>query len=280
MGVRLAIGLIISGGYVPPRVFWRSLLAIERQVRSGASNRTLPPHLHITGLQIIESRQFPTDVARNDVCAGVLEGLNDYLLFLDADMVHPANIVENLLVHEKPVITARCHVKEYPYHAAMFVKDRVRDDEQAYTSVSYGRGVFEVERSGAAALLIRRDVLERLFELHGHNWFRYQRHPDPPHDYIVSEDAWFWKIAREAGFSTWANWDVVSGHVHETVIGDSFFQMALDHQRTQAMEQGGEIWERWKAHAVVCGYPEGVTLPNGDLVPPYSTTPAGRKGAR
>lgn len=286
--MRFAIGTIYSPGFNPPVAFWRGradapeegFCAIERRIVRGDVNRSLGlrgfPHLQLTGYRAIESRQFPTSVARNEICASVLAGDEDYLLFLDADMVHPADLVERLLVHEKPVITARYHLKKAPWNPVCYVKHRVLDGAHAYTSVHFGRGVFEVERGGAGALLIRRDVIDAIYRAHGHNWFQYQREPTPPHDYKVSEDFWFWRCARELGFGTYVDWDVVCPHVTEFPVDDAFFDTSLNHQAMDAMQQGGEVWEKWKSHAVVCGFEHGMVMPNGDTVPPYAITPGER----
>src|SRR5689334_15695315 len=116
--MRLAIGLLVSSGYRcetdflfgRPDTSGEGLFALVAHVNSGAANRALPKGRQITGVRTIISRKFPTDVARNEVCGHVLAGDEDYLLFLDADMVHPADLVERLLLADKPVITARYHL--------------------------------------------------------------------------------------------------------------------------------------------------------------------------
>lgn len=276
--MRLAIGLILSPGYTPPPEFWlgrpeapapEGLIALLQRLGSGTSNQSLPPDRRLTGYRMITSRCFPTDIARNDICASVLAGDEDYLLFLDCDMTHPAILAERLIGHDKPVITARYHMKKAPWNPVMYVKHRVVDGAQAFTSVHFGRGVFEVERGGAGALLIRRDVLDAMARADGHNWFRYQRADTPPHDFTVSEDFHFWARARALGFSTWADWDCVCGHLTTQAIDDSLFEASVDRQGVEALQAGGEVLAKYRAHAVVCGYPDGLVLPDGSIVPPY-----------
>jgi hypothetical protein len=276
--VKLAIGLCLSPHYAPPAEFWmgapeapapEGAVALIQRLASGQANKALAEP--VTGYRIITSRQFPTDIARNEICAAVLAGDEDYLLFLDADMTHPADLFERLVAHDKPVITARYHGKKHPWNPILYVKHRVLDGPHAYTPVHFGRGVFEIERCGAGALLIRRDVLAAIYEAHGHNWFRYQRKPEPPYDYGVSEDFWFCQVAREAGFSLWADWDVVCGHIGFHCERGAAFDMTLTQQTQDALRAGGDEWAKFKAHAVVAGAP-ALVFPNGDQVDEYTVT--------
>src|SRR6188768_601027 len=133
--MKLAIGIILSSGYkadteflfgrapdkdpgfddtmrqYPPEGF----VALSARIQTGQANLALPDGLKVTDCRTIVSRKFPTDVARNEICAGALACGADYLLFLDADMVHPADMFEKLLAHDKPVITARYHTKKAPF---------------------------------------------------------------------------------------------------------------------------------------------------------------------
>jgi hypothetical protein len=276
--VKLAIGLCLSPNYAPPAEFWmgapespsaEGAVALVQRLASGRANAVLADKL--TGYRIVTSRQFPTDVARNEICKSVLDGDEDYLLFLDCDMTHPADLFERLVAHQKPVITARYHGKKDPWNPILYVKHRVLDGPHAYTPVHFGRGVFEIERCGAGALLIRRDVLDAIYRAHGHNWFRYQRKPEPPYDYGVSEDFWFCKVARELGYSVWADWDTVCGHIGFHCERGQAFDVSLNRQTEAAMAAGGDTWETFAAHAVVAGAPKMV-FPNGEEIGAYIIT--------
>jgi glycosyltransferase involved in cell wall biosynthesis len=272
--VRLAIGLILSPGYTPPAEFWlgrpeqaqpEGYLAVLQRIQLGQANKALSEP--ITGFRQITGRKFPTDVARNEVCRAVLDGNEDYLLFLDCDMVHPPDLVERLLLADKPVITARYHLKKPPFAAVVYVKHKTQDGPHRYASIHFGRGVFEVERGGAGALLIRRDVLEAIREKEGDNWFRYQRDPKAPHDFTVSEDFWFWKQARECGFSTWCDWDIECQHLAQMAVDSSWNEPFLHKQVGQYEREG--VRELVLNNTIVCGYPDGMVLEDGTRIPEY-----------
>jgi|SRR5690348_604352 len=264
--MRLALGLIVSSGFRCDTDFLfgrpdcpnEGLYALATRLNSGIANRALPADRQLSGIRLIVSRKFPTDVARNEICAAVLAGDEDYLLFLDCDMVHPADLAERLLLADKPVITARYHLKKAPFSAIAYVKHRTQDGPHRYATIHFGNGVIEIERGGAGALLIRRDVLKAIQQRQGHNWFRYQRGPEPPHDFTVSEDFWFYQQAREVGFKCYCDWDCECQHIGPLAIDSSFNRPFLHHQISEYEKP--ETRELVLNNTIVCGYPEGMIL--------------------
>jgi len=276
--MRLAIGIVMTSAFAAPPQFWDSYEGLIWRLASGAINRTLPRHLLIEGARRIKSAKFPTDVARNEICRNMLKGNEDYLLFLDADMTFPLDLVERLVAEEAPVITARYHAKKPPFHAIAFVKHRTLDGPHRYQAVHYGRGVFEIERCGAGALLIRRDVLDALQVRIGDEWFRYQRGPDEAdhHDFTISEDFWFCQQVREAGFSIFCHWDVECEHLSTLPITResnlAFLRAELERLPLMTEEERARVL----ASMVVCGMPEGLEIAPGIVVPEYQVTPGER----
>lgn len=306
--MRLAIGLLVSSGYrcETDFLFGRAdtpnegLFSLMTRLNSGAANQALPPHLQLTGIRTIISRKFPTDVARNEVCDAVLKGDEDYLLFLDADMVHPANLVELLLRENVPVITARYHIKKSPFAAIAYVKHRTQDGPHRYASIHFGKGTFEIERAGAGALLIRRDVLEdirraqldrweRLMASEDYHrlpewarlylprtplvqWFRYQQGPKDGEDLNVSEDFWFWQQAREAGHKGFVNWDLECPHIGPMPIDGSWNGPFLHRQVSQT--DAPETRDMVLQNTIVRGYPDGLYLGEDEQyhIPEYQLT--------
>lgn len=305
--MKFAIGMIVSSGFRvdtdflygrpdhPPEGF----LALWSHIESGAINQHLPDELKITGVESILSRKFPTQVARNEICRNVLQKDHDYLLFLDCDMVHPIDMVQRLLLQQKPVVTARYHTKKAPFAAIAYVKHRTEAGPHRYASVHFGQGCFEIERAGAGALLIRRDVLQaihdrhmaRLAEIETLNipdwaraylpreqtvqWFRYQYGPEVNGDETVSEDFWFFQQAREAGFSCWCDWEIVCPHIGPQAIDDSWNRPFL---HTQISEyENPDVRDVVLNNTIVRGFKDGMILDDGKAhIPEYQLTPGER----
>jgi hypothetical protein len=337
--MRLAIGLVISPGFHPDNNFWlgrpdkdrpcahcqrdanphaenalghpfmprpEGFFAMWQRLQTGEANRHMAQP--ITGLNLIYSRLFPTDVARNEVCTNLLATDADWLLFLDTDMVHPADLPERLLSAHRKVITGRYHLKAPPFSTVAYVKHPTQDGPGRYSTIHFGQGIFEIERGGGGALLIHREVLEAIRDRqlrdwqdvlasaslaavpdwlrHGYlprrpttQWFRYQFDcPDTNKriDMNVSEDFWFYQQAREAGFSCWIDWDAECQHIGPMAVDSSF---NLPFLRTSLSEyENPDQRDRILQNTVVRGYPGGLLLgdEDGARIPEYQITPGER----
>lgn len=271
--MNVVLGVLLSHGFPAPVEFWDSYEALMHVVRSGAVNAGVPEDRQITSVRRIKSTAFPPDVARNEIVRSWLDqGSEEYLLFLDADMTFPANVVRQLVDHGQPVVTGRYHMRKIPYHAVAYVKHRTQEGPHCYAPVHWGRGLVEIERGGAGCLLIRRDVAEAIRARIGDNWFRYQRGPVPPHDFSVSEDFWFYQQAREAGFNCYLDWDCECEHLQLMGINRSWNEAYLDAQVRELPTLSPEQRAAVVGSFVVCGYPDGLTLPTGDHITPYTVT--------
>jgi glycosyltransferase involved in cell wall biosynthesis len=236
-GVKVAIGLLLSNGFPVPVPFFLSYFALYNRLVAGAGNANLPPHLQIVGAPLIHSQGFPVDCARNDVCRKVLESDADYLLFLDADMRHPADLVERLLKHDTAIVTARYHMRKPPFLAVAM--RHCGPNAFDCRAIERGQGLMPIDFGGAGALLIRRDVLEAM----GSDWFRYSRQTRAPFEYTISEDMHFYLNARKAGFQPYVDWDTECGHFAMMEVDGSWnrpFVEAADAQRARESAQQGE----------------------------------------
>lgn len=274
--MKIALGVLMSHGFPVPGDFVITLVDVMTHLMTGECNKFLPERLHVTGVSVLWSRQFPPNVARNELCRKALERGDDYLFFMDADMTFPADVVTRLLQHDKPVITGRYHARNPPHNAIAYVKHPLAEGPHCYKTVHFANGCVEIERGGAGALLIRRDVLEGIRFHEGDNWFQYQRGPDEPHDFTVSEDFWFYRKAREAGFPCWLDWDTECGHLQSFVVGGQHYQGYLNRQIEELPNLSDEDAARIVSHFVARGFPDGVTLASGHHVPAHELQPGER----
>lgn len=210
--MKLAIGLLLSNGFPVPSPFFLSYLGLYDRLVTGADNATLPAHLQIEGARLIHSQGFPVDAARNDVVREMLKSQADYLLFLDCDMRHPADLPARLLRHDVAVVTARYHMRRAPFLAVAM--RHCGPNPYDCTALRRGQGLMPIDFGGAGALLIRRDVLEAI----GDNWFRYSRQTREPYEFTISEDMHFYAQARAKGFQPYVDWDCECGHFAQVEI--------------------------------------------------------------
>jgi hypothetical protein len=208
--MKLALGLLLSNGFPVPAPFVLGLADLLTNVLTGDGNALLPASRWITSMNLINSRGFPVDTARNEVCRMFLdEQRGDYLLFLDADMRHPANLAHRLLSHNQPLVTGRYQMRKEPFHTvAMRLAGPGRHD---FKAIEDQHGLVPVDRAGAGCLLIAREVLADMRQINGDNWFQYQTGPNGLR--TVSEDMWFFEQAIACGYQPMCDLDCVSTHV-------------------------------------------------------------------
>lgn len=246
--MKLAIGLLLSNGFPIPAPFFLSYVALIQRLQAGIDNAVLPPALAIESAKLIHSQDFPVDAARNDVIRAFLDTDARYLLFLDCDMTHPPDLPARLVRHDEAVVTARYHMRKAPFHAVAlqwegpneFDSRPLRDGHHPRRTKT---GLIPIDFGGAGALLIRRDVLERMRDRDGENWFRYSRQTRPPYELRISEDMAFYKGAREAGFQPYVDWGLECGHISSVEINGTWNvgyleQMDKERARREAQRVG------------------------------------------
>jgi hypothetical protein len=246
--VKLAIGLLLSNGFPVPAPFFLSYLSIYDRLVTGADNASLPDHLRIESARLIHSQGFPVDSARNDIVRTMLKSSADHLLFLDADMRHPADLPAQLLRHDVGVVTARYHMRRPPFLAVAM--RHVGPNPFDCEALRRGQGLMPVDFGGAGALLIRRDVLEAI----GDDWFRYSRQTRPPYEYTISEDMHFYAAAKRVGFQPYVDWDCECGHFATMEIDGSWNMPYVEAAETKERELAAAAK---KHEATAAGAPGG-----------------------
>lgn len=223
--MKLAIGVLLSNGFPVPAAFVLGLAELLQCVLTGTGNELLPPGRALTSARLINSQGFPVDTARNEICRLVLDEDNaDYLLFLDADMRHPANLAHRLLSHNLPLVTGRYQMRKPPFHTVAMRK--AGPGPHDFKAIEDQRGLVPVDRAGAGCLLISRQVLEDVRLLAGDNWFQYQVGPSGLR--TVSEDMWFFEQAQLAGYQPWCDLDAVCTHISAFEIDPSWQKPYLE----------------------------------------------------
>lgn len=145
---------------------------------------------------------------RNDCVAHFLSTDNEWLFFLDSDMVPPADVVPRLIAHDKDIVAGLAFARVHPYPPAA---GYLVDDKFSFLSdLDATQPLREVDWVGAACLLIRRRVLEKL-ATPGELWFEANAEDS-------GEDNAFCKKAKAAGFTVWVDTSCSVGHLGVTSI--------------------------------------------------------------
>lgn len=170
-----------------------------------------------TAIDFAWSRSFPrVDSLRDHIVAKVLAHAADYthILFLDADMVWPTDVLSRMMAHhDKGIVSGLYHLKGGDYapvamgqgvtsETGITVYTHDRDYQQT------GSALRPQEVVGMGCTLVPVDVFREIGE---RPWFAYES--DDEGWPAVSEDVPFCRKARAAGFSIWLDPMVKCGHV-------------------------------------------------------------------
>lgn len=169
----------------------------------------------------LDKTDAPVEAARNMLTAGALRDIPDltHLLFIDDDMVFNDDAFERLLSHDLPIVGGLCHNRRPPYMPIL-----MREYNGGYTFVyDYDReidenGLIEVDATGAAFLLVKREVFEKIAAT-GEDPFAI-RGP--------GEDISFCLRAKEQGYKIYVDTTVEIGHVGEVTVTNDFARRNRD----------------------------------------------------
>jgi hypothetical protein len=163
---------------------------------------------------------------RDDVVNVALGGDYSHILFLDADMLWPNDVLDKMLAHHaRGIVGGLYHLKKWPYwpvamkDAKWNAHDQVFD--YAYDKEATGSEMLRPEQIlGMGCTLIPTEVFRR-FE---RPWFKYQ---DSSSGFsTITEDMWFCQQAAKVGCPIWLDPAIECGHVSQEVIASMHFDRA------------------------------------------------------
>ena len=138
--------------------------------------------------------------AREQAAKHFLESDCDYLLFLDSDMVPPADMLIKLIQHDKPIVSALAFRRVPNYEPCIF-----KNDMEFY--LDYPKGLIEVAGVGMACTLIKKEVFQNVPQ----PWFT---------PTAIGEDLSFCKRATDAGYKIFCDTNLICGHVGSYEVGE------------------------------------------------------------
>ncbi|HUT54613.1 MAG TPA: hypothetical protein VM658_14580 [bacterium] len=215
--MNLAICIPISWDYVPTPF----LVSLTQLLRPGTLKA-----IRSFGIEryfYLINRAFPLDYNRNTLVKKALELDADWVLFLDADMTFPPDLVPALLrdsLASGAVIVSACYFKKLPPHPCVSAVRKTPDDPQLLTPIEAGNnGLAECDVIGLGAALIHCSVFDSI----PYPWFEYEVYQKTG-ERTVTEDVPFCGKAKEAGFSILTDTRLVCGHIRQMEIDDSHWR--------------------------------------------------------
>lgn len=144
---------------------------------------------------------------RNDLVRNALESRADYLMFIDSDMVFPADAIARLVQADKDIIGATYHRRREPLEPT--TKQWMNGVLQPVDMI--GAVPAQVDVVATGFMLIKTSVLFALDD----PWFLFAT--DEGTQKELGEDETFCLTAKSAGFEVWCHPDLGVGHIGQKV---------------------------------------------------------------
>lgn len=165
-----------------------------------------------------------TDKNRNIIVQKFLEEDFDYLLFLDTDMVYPADMLIKYIESGKELVGGVYYKRSAPHYPVVYKFSGNPDTPfNAIDPTMFERNkLIEVDGLGTGGMFIAKSVFNKL-EVAGQNpWFYYGEnyHLPTKSPGQTTHDLMFCKKCRESGVQIYVHTGVQMGHITEKVIGE------------------------------------------------------------
>jgi hypothetical protein len=116
-------------------------------------------------IMFFSPERFPIDLARNKAAQQAILSDYDYLFFYDTDMVLDPDVLLKLMAREKPIVSAYCAVRGYPFRSMIYRytnENKTVLDSFEPTEKEWSDGLIMVDAVGTACTLIKTDVFKQL----------------------------------------------------------------------------------------------------------------------
>jgi len=152
----------------------------------------------------------PVALARNVIVENFLKTDATHLWMIDADTIPPPDALEILLAVDVDIATGITPILRQGSRTSNIYED-TSGVPMELKDTEHKKKPFPIAGCGAACLLIRREVLEKV----GKPWFAEVWGDDGTH---MSEDVFFGNRATEEGFTLTCVPTVVCGHARSVII--------------------------------------------------------------
>jgi hypothetical protein len=198
-----------------------------------------------------------TDIHRNVFAQMLLNSEFTHLVMLDADHIHPPDVVERLvrwiwLDPDKLVIGGLHFRRGEPFEPCAFI---FGSDGHLHAPAEWEPGLIKVDAIGHGTLLVSRKVFERI---PGPWWcYDYSRYGE---GIFPSEDMWFSRLCREHGIDMWCDTTLTSPHLITNVVdADTFRRYVADHPDMVAPRDQLHLVEQGQTRQAGMHIPDMVT---------------------
>lgn len=159
-----------------------------------------------------------TSSNRNYIVSHALENDMDAILWLDTDMIYPADIIYALWEAQKDIIGSIYVKRSPPYDPIVYVKGDNPNKPYRVVDPYSLKGITEVDGLGFGGLMVRMNVYREMAEKNiWHRYgeafgFPYEQPKQESHDFIFCQDA------QKLGYKIYVHNRVRCGHITEKMV--------------------------------------------------------------
>ena len=138
------VGIPLSWGYLPSQFFLQFLNCQMTWSRSGFAPR------------VMVNQNHRLEDSRNEIVKAALENSSDYLLFWDADVLPPDNMLPLLVQHMesgRDIVGLLCFKRNPPYYPIIFDANP-GSDYSYFIKANYEKGCVPCAATGTGCLMI------------------------------------------------------------------------------------------------------------------------------
>ena len=175
----------------------------------------------------VQTHTGRTELNRNWLCQYALEQQYDYLVMLDVDHAHPADIVGRLVGHGKPVVAALAFQRMPPYDAMAY-----RKNGKGFEIITSWTGsLVQITWVASCAICIETAALKRLqwpWWFYPINQCYVDGAPPPSTDAMnakcPTEDIGFCERCRNAGVAVYVDTGMITPHLTQVWADEALYR--------------------------------------------------------
>ncbi len=173
----------------------------------------------LESLVMIDAQGVRTDKNRNTILKKVLDGGFDYILWLDADMIFPPDIILTYMDVSFDVIGCLYFKRRHPFMPIGYVKgdNPLRPFKILNPDEIPEHSVLEVDGLGFGGMMVKLDVYRSMGD---DMWMNYDSgfHLPFENEHSLTHDLVFCRKAQEYGYKILLHSDVRPAHIAERLI--------------------------------------------------------------
>jgi predicted O-methyltransferase YrrM len=185
------------------------------------------------------------DSARNRIFRKAQTENADYLLFVDSDMVFPADALQKLINLDKDIASGVYFSRKAPHRPIVY--EWTGKKTGVHRNLVYiPEEPFKVDSVGAGFLLISRKVLDgwtpEVYQKHGRPFTRILSDDGKTGADHLGEDTSFCLRCKELGYEVWADPTFTLGHRGSATVTEKYWEQTLTNIRNSDKTDGVHGW--------------------------------------